>query len=98
LSLLTYPNRCSLACSPQLFAGLFAGLAGASNITDIVFGTETDVFPAAFADLDADELTDVIVLSRNGSVVTVLLAHATEPLLRAEPAMQCSFPGRHITR
>lgn len=70
-----------------------------SDITNLVFGTYTDVLPAAFGDFNSDELTDVFVLRDNQEKIEILLAYEEEPLLRPsrpEPLV-CSFTGHKIT-
>lgn len=72
-------------------------LVSSSNITDVVFGSVTDVMPAAFGDFNCDELIDMIVLRDSGKTVEVLLASTNEPFLRADPMIRCQFKSVHIT-
>lgn len=73
-----------------------------SNPTEItvqVFGSDTNVFPAAFGDFNSDELTDLFVLrnDRGDFVVEVLLgSNEDEPLLKSND-LKCSFKEHPIT-
>lgn len=61
-----------------------------SDITSAVFGGVLDGMPAAFGDFNSDELTDVIMLRKNGTV-EIFLAAEQEPLLRPSSNLSCTF-------
>ncbi|XP_044754038.1 T-cell immunomodulatory protein [Coccinella septempunctata] len=79
----------------------FLFLAGVkcSDITKLIFGSNTNGMPAAFGDFDSDELTDVFVIQDNGTAIEILLAHEEEPILRsAKPKpLRCVFNHSKIT-
>ncbi|XP_067014448.1 T-cell immunomodulatory protein isoform X3 [Anabrus simplex] len=61
-----------------------------TNITHSVFGSATNLLPAAFGDFNSDELTDLFALRNESKIVEVFLAYDQEPLLR--PAkLYCEF-------
>ncbi|XP_069705707.1 T-cell immunomodulatory protein isoform X2 [Periplaneta americana] len=72
-------------------------LASCGDITSNVFGTVTDVMPAAFGDFNADELTDLFVLHGKSNTLEIMLAYEQEPLLRSGEGLSCMFSNKHIT-
>lgn len=52
------------------------------NITDLVFGGNTNYLPAAFGDFNSDKLTDLFVVTEDRKTVKVLMSHNEPPLLR----------------
>jgi len=72
-------------------------LATGGNITNSVFGSVTDVMPAAFGDFNCDELTDMFVVRGKPNTVEVMLAREQEPLLQSDQGLSCVFSDRHIT-
>ncbi|CAH0555340.1 unnamed protein product [Brassicogethes aeneus] len=77
---------------------LALNLVNCSDITSLVFGSNTDGMPAAFGDFNSDELTDVFVLLDNGKSVEILLGHEEEPLLRSSTEkLKCTFTNSIIS-
>lgn len=83
----------------RVFVHLFVlvSVARCSDITSAVFGSVLDGMPAAFGDFNSDELTDVFMLRKNGSIVEIFLAADQEPLLRPGPNLNCSFNKDRVT-
>ncbi|CAH0380531.1 unnamed protein product [Bemisia tabaci] len=75
--------------------------AEATDITNAVFGNHIPGLPAAFGDFNSDELTDLFTIRRyengKGSSVEILLASDSEPLLRPDKKLVCSFENHVIT-
>lgn len=67
------------------------------NITSSVFGSVTDVMPAAFGDFNSDELTDLFVVRGTPNTLEVMLAREQEPLLQSGQGLSCLFSEMHIT-
>ncbi|KAL3270196.1 hypothetical protein HHI36_009252 [Cryptolaemus montrouzieri] len=82
-----------------LLSYLFLVGVDSSDITKLIFGSNTNGLPAAFGDFNSDELTDVFVLQDNERTVEILLANEEEPLLRsAHPKpFRCTFNHSQIT-
>lgn len=75
-----------------LFVYFIITTTNASDITNRVFGSLSDILPAAFGDFNSDELTDVFVLRNNEKTVEILLGNEEEPLLRpGSPPLMCKF-------
>lgn len=72
-------------------------LVAGGNITSSVFGSETDVMPAAFGDFNSDELTDLFVIHGKPNILEVMLAREQEPLLQSGKGLSCLFSKMHIT-
>jgi integrin alpha FG-GAP repeat containing protein 1 len=69
-------------------------LARASDITYNVFGSKTDVLPAAFGDFNSDEYPDLFVISNHQKAVEILLGSDTEPLFKRSPNLKCDFNNK----
>lgn len=72
-------------------------LAAGGNITSSVFGSATDVMPAAFGDFNSDELTDLFVVHGKPNTLEVMLARVQEPLFQSGQSLSCLFSKMHIT-
>ncbi|XP_021915509.1 T-cell immunomodulatory protein isoform X4 [Zootermopsis nevadensis] len=72
-------------------------LAAGGNITSSVFGSATDVMPAAFGDFNSDELTDLFVVYGKPNTLEVMLARVQEPLFQSGQSLSCLFSKMHIT-
>jgi integrin alpha FG-GAP repeat containing protein 1 len=60
--------------SKSLFLLAFLVLSSsATDISEIVFGDQVDLIPAAYGDFNSDELTDVFVLRDNFKTIDILL-------------------------
>lgn len=71
--------------------------ASSKDISVNVFGNDRDGLLAAFGDFNSDELTDVFVTKKNGSVLQILLASDKEPLLKKGVGMECTFEDFLVT-
>lgn len=79
------------------FFWLATGAVRASDITNVVFGNNRDGIIAAFGDFNSDELTDVFVLKNRGQTLEVLLGSDTEPLLRSDNNIRCTYTKLEVT-
>lgn len=72
---------------------ILINLVNGGDITNLAFNSATEgVIPAAFADFNSDEFTDVFMLKNGSRVLEVYLGYDKEPLLRQQGSdSKCSY-------
>ncbi len=66
-------------------------LCSDNDITANVFGSLTNVTPAAFGDFNSDELTDLFVVNENMNTIMILEANSKEPFFSFDSRIQCAM-------
>jgi integrin alpha FG-GAP repeat containing protein 1 len=87
----------ALYCLRIIFLLFVIPLVAGGNITNSVFGSVTDVMPAAFGDFNSDELTDLFVVRDKPNTLQIMLAGEQEPLFQSGRGLSCIFSSMHIT-